>query len=87
MLVFSTPNAFFRQAKIGLIQALEKIVTQTSNEDHVCIKILTPTDNRINDIIQRVYALNDLNSDVRQEEYQHQHQKEQDNKITFNSDL
>lgn len=70
LLVFSTSNAFFRQAKIGLVRVLEKVVTQTSYEDHISIKVLTSIDSRINDIIQRLYTLNSLNSDLLQEEQQ-----------------
>lgn len=68
LLMFSSSNAFRRQANIGLLEVLEQII-QSSNYDHtVNIKILTPTDNKIDDITKRVCTLNNLNSNIQKTE-------------------
>jgi signal transduction histidine kinase len=77
LLIFSSSNALRRQANAGLLEVLKHIV-QTSNHDHdhgVSIKMLTPIDNGVDDIIHRVYALNKLNSSVQSRNPQNEQEK------------
>jgi signal transduction histidine kinase len=70
LLIFSGSNAFRHQANVGLLELLGQIVHASNHDRSITIKILTPTDNRIDDIIQQVYTLNKLNSNIQDKEAQ-----------------
>lgn len=81
LIIFSTANAFRRQAKVGLIELLKRIV-QVSNNYNLNIKILTPVDNSVKDIVQREVNVNLIDLNIQYQE----HQKEQEqNRLQFRS--
>jgi two-component system, OmpR family, sensor histidine kinase VicK len=73
LLIFSSSNAFLRQANVGLLEVLEQIVQDSSYG--ITIKILTPTENKIVDLIQRVYALNKFDSKIQNGKTQGEQEK------------
>jgi two-component system sensor histidine kinase VicK len=74
LIMFSSSNAFRRQANVGLLDVLEQIVNVSSYTHGINIRILTPTDNRINDIIQRIDVLNKVYLNKQEQEAQKGHE-------------